>query len=150
MDNVEVIFPEDEYIVVTFLRNDKPGEAEVNISLKQFKHKRLFDWHLSIILETEDADENGMPTKEENEILVQLEDVLHSMAVGDDDEQLNALFVAGIDWNESRELIWRIHNPEVVDKEIQKVIEAGDFPRKFDYKMVQDPIWSKVEWYLNQ
>lgn len=79
----------------------------LNSGLKDFEHKSIFSWHLSVIIDFKDIVENGMPLREEREIVDPFCDRL--------DEEIkaggNALFLVRETWNKTRRLVWRVYDP---------------------------------------
>lgn len=139
------IMPDESYEIVRFTQNDLPGHAAVNAALVDFERKELFSWHLSILIEADDLRENGFPTPEEQEILVEFEDKLEPELK----KHGNALVFASVTHNGNRELIYRVHDPEPANEYIQSIIKNKDHPRYFDYRIDPDEDWEKTEWYLN-
>jgi hypothetical protein len=46
----------------------------VNSALQAFDHRAVFPWYLSIVIEAQVLADNGMPTREEDNILYRLGD----------------------------------------------------------------------------
>ena len=116
MKEFKVIIPEEHYSLLNFRQEDLPGVAVVNSALKHFEPKEVFAWHLSIMLDLKELIGNGMPSKAEVDVINKYEDFLDDKIRGDNKEKPNALFLARITWNATRELIWRVYDPEIVDK----------------------------------
>ncbi len=91
-----------------------------------------------------------MPSREEVEILDQFGDFLDDKIKGTDKEKPNGLFLARITWNETRELIWRIFDPEITNDFLTELIEQEDHPRNFDYRIDEDENWTLTEWHLKK
>ena len=79
----------------------------------------------------------------------EFEQYLSRIATGPDSEKPNALFLARIDWKESRELIWRVYDPKFVDKPLREILDTEVPPREFDYRIDPDDEWELAEWHLN-
>ncbi|WP_242929360.1 DUF695 domain-containing protein [Pontibacter vulgaris] len=150
MKKFKVIIPEEEYSILEFEQEDLPGVAVINSALRDFEPKQVFSWHLSIMLELEDLAENGMPSPQEQEIVDEFGDKLDALIKGPNKEKPNALFLARITWNETRELIWRVFDPEIANNDIQQIIKGGNTPRQFDYRMDDDEDWKMTEWHLKE
>lgn len=150
MNEYKVIIPEDSFSIVKFNQDDLPGVAVVNSALRNFEPKIVFSWHLSLIIDFEDSDEDGMPSKKEQEILDSFEEYLNSLMKGTDSERQNALFLARITWNNTRELVWRVFEPALTNNVLQDISSKDDFPRPFDYKMENDPKWARTKWHLGE
>ena len=150
MDEYRVIIPEESYSILEFNQEALPGIAVVNTALGDFEPKVVFAWHLSLMFDLEDLIENGMPSIKEREILDPFGDHLDSLIKGPDPDKPNALFLARITWNETRELIWRVFDPETANKSLQEIISKDKSPRQFDYKMEHNPGWEKAKWHLTK
>ncbi len=55
----------------------------------------------------------------------------------------NALFLARSTWNERRELLFQVHNPEIAHIALQSLLTSRQWERDWDYRMEQDLEWSK-------
>jgi len=148
MKAYHVIIPEESYSIIKYKQEELPAIAVVNTALRDFEPKEVFSWHLSIIIDFEDLIENGMPSQAERDIVDPFGDNLDVLIKGADAEKSNALFLARVTWNGTRQLIWRVFDPEIVHKTLQKIINGNDYPREFDYRMEQDTEWDYAKWYL--
>ena len=145
----KVIIPEESYELVEFREDDLPGVMVINQALKNFESKIVFSWHLSVVLTCENLIENGMPSRQEREILDPYGDLLDSVFKGSDLDKPNALFLARITWNETRELIYRVFDPEPINEYLQKTITEKAYTRPFDYRIDPDSDWELATWHLN-
>jgi hypothetical protein len=59
------------------------------------------------------------------------------------------LFLGQITWNETRELIWRVFDPEITNTFLQDLIKSKTHFRPFDYRIEQDKAWKLAEWHLD-
>lgn len=150
MKEFKVLIPDEYYCILNFRQEDLPGVAVVNTALRAFEPKEVFSWHLSIMLQLEDIVDNGMPSKSEVETIDELGDFLDDKIKGEDKEKPNALFLARITWNATRELIWRVFDPEITDKFLRNIIEGDNPIRQFDYRMEDDEQWKLTEWHLRE
>lgn len=150
MNEFKVIIPDEHYSILNFRQEELPGIAVVNSALREFEPKEVFSWHLSIMVDLKELIENGMPSRTEVEIVDNFGDFLDSKIKGDDKEKPNALFLARITWNATRELIWRVYDPEVADTFLKDLIKNGNPIREFDYRMENDSEWKLTEWHLKK
>jgi hypothetical protein len=150
MKKFKVLIPEEYYSILDFNQEGLPGVAVINTALRDFEPKEVFAWHLSIMIDFEDLIDNGMPSKSEREIVDPFGDRLDSLIKGNDLDKPNALFLARITWNQTRELIWRVFDPEIADKILKDIIDKGDYTRQFDYKMQYDENWELTKWHLKE
>src|SRR3954469_17798252 len=103
MEQFRVIIPEEKYTVVEFLQEGFPGVAFINRGLRGFEPKVVFSWHLSLMIDFEDAIENGMPSQQERDVMDEFEERFDLSLKGPDLEKPNALFLARTTWNKTRE-----------------------------------------------
>jgi len=148
MTGYEVIIPGKKYQIVEFIQDDLPGVAAINVAVKTFEPKIVFSWHLSIMFDLNEIVKNGMPSKVEQSVIDQYGEFLDDKIKGITKAKPNALFLARITWNKTRELIWRIYESELVNTFLQQVISEESSPRPFDYRMEQDNEWKLAEWHL--
>src|SRR5665647_1211920 len=148
MTGYEVIIPGKKYQIVEFIQDDLPGVAAINVAVKTFEPKIVFSWHLSIMFDLNEIVKNRMPSKVEQSVIDQYGEFLDDKIKGITKAKPNALFLARITWNKTRELIWRIYESELVNTFLQQVISEESSPRPFDYRMEQDNEWKLAEWHL--
>ncbi|MEM6738303.1 MAG: DUF695 domain-containing protein [Bacteroidota bacterium] len=148
MKKYKVLIPEEKYQILEFRQDNLPGIVVINSALKNFEPKEVFAWHCSIIIEFEGLIENGMPAQKEQELVDQFGDDLDTKIKGPDKEKPNALFLGRITWNKTRELIWRVFDPEITNNYLSERIEQKDYPREFDYRIENDPEWKLASWHL--
>ena len=149
MQEVTVIIPATDLVGIKFRQEEFIGFAEINRSLRDFQGKQAFAWHFSVMIKCEIFDEAGIATADERAVLSEFERYLSRLALGKDTEKPNAVFLARIDWNKSRELIWRVYDPEQVDKPLREILGTEVPPREFDYRLDPDPDWTLSQWHLN-
>ena len=148
MTDYKIIIPEESCQVLEFIQDSSPGVAAINSNLKTFEPRIVFNWHLSIMFDLEEIVENGMPSKAEQKIMDNYGDILDGKIKGFDKAKPNALFLARITWNKTRELIWRVHDSKIANNFLQQIISENSAPRPFDYRMEQDNEWKLAEWHL--
>jgi len=148
MTDYRVVIPDERFRVVEFQQDCLPGIAVINESLAKFEPKLVFAWHLSVMLQFDDLIENGMPSNAEREIIDPFGDVLGATFRGDNPDKPNALFLARITWNKTREVIYRVYDPKPANQYLANLIEAKTYPRHFDYRIDPDPEWKLAKWHL--
>lgn len=150
MPEHRVIIPEESYSIVEFQQDNFPGIGTVNIALRDFRPKVVFGWHLSLMLQLEDMIEKGMPSRAERDVVERFGDTLDARIKGKDVGKPNALFLASITWNATRELIWRVFDPEPANHYLQSIINDVPVvcPRRFDFRIDYDPDWELAKWHL--
>ena len=147
MTEYRVVFPKEKHVLVDFRQDDLPGLAMVNSSLVDFEHKLVFQWHVSLLIDFEELVDNEMPSREERAVVDPFGDELDVVFRGDPTKP-NALFLARVTWSGTRQLLYRAYDPEPVRAHLQNLIESGEAPRAFDYRIEIDPEWGLAAWYL--
>jgi hypothetical protein len=148
MKEFRVVIPTENYQIVEFRQESLPGIMVLNKALKDFEPKEVFEWHLSVLISFRDLIENGMPSIKEREVVDPYGDLLDSVFKGDDPKKPNALFLARITWNKTRELIYRVFDPEPIHQFLQQQIKDRKHPREFDYRIDPDKDWKLAKWHL--
>ncbi len=144
----EIVIADERLTIVDFIQDKMPGAAVINRELRGWEPKTVFAWHLSLMFQCRDLAANGMPSRAEKRLLDQYGDSLDHLFKGDV-KKPNALFLARITWNASRELVYRVYEPDPIHKELTRIIEEKSSPRPFDYRMNDDPEWKLANWHLN-
>ena len=137
-------YPEPLYSLVDTSYEGLPMVLVVNSALCRFEHKEVFPWGLSVIIVAEDLAENGMPTRDESEVLTRVGDEIASVVL----EGHNGLFAARSTWNGERQLLFRVHSAERANSALQQLIALGTQARAWEFQMEHDPAWSGVRYYL--
>ena len=143
-EEVEIEYPEPEYALVETSLDKLPAIVVVNKSLQGFQHRDVYGWYLSVIIFASEIAENGMPTSDECQIL---------NVIGDEIEQVvlanyNALFFARQTWNEVRQLVFYVYNPDEANEALQALLAQANPRRPWEFQMEHDPSWSFGEPYL--
>ena len=143
-EEYNVIIPVEVFAALEWQDEGLPAICAVNQSLSNFEPRVVFAWHLSIIVEFADLVGNGMPTSDENEIVGQIgKDLdMHLKADG------NALFLARITWNGTRQFLYRVYDPEVTNTFLMDIVDNNKEIRPFEFKMEHDKDWELAKWYL--
>ena len=141
-----VVIPKEVFAILEWQDEGLPAICVVNQALANFEPKVVFAWHLSINLTCEQLADNGMPTQKEKQVLDQFGDDLdrHLKADG------NALFLARITWNGTRQLLYRIYDPDVANEYLMGIINEETQVREFDFRMKHDETWEFAKYYLSQ
>jgi Family of unknown function (DUF695) len=143
-EKYRVVIPDEVYAVLDWRQEDLPAIGVVNQAMAGFEPKVVYAWHLSIIVEFQELAGNGMPTPEEEVILEEIgEEFGRDLKAGG-----NALFLAQITWNGTKQFFYRVYDPEVANRYLSDIIEAETQRRHFDFRMVHDETWEHAKWYL--
>jgi hypothetical protein len=147
MATVTLDLPEPHYTLVTCTRDGMPEVISINSALLSFRHPEIFPWQLRITMFAERMIENGMPAPEESKLLFKIADRIERdvLKVTTAHGAVNALFLARSTWNESRELYFRVHDPEPMDVALKKMVKRKTWhDRGWRYEMEHDPSWEKA------
>ena len=146
----QVVIPQESFTLLEFEQKKSLGSAVINISLRGFEPKIVFGWHLSLVVDLEDVDEDNMPTDGERDVIDQFGKTLDMAILGPDPDKPNAVFLGQVLWNGTLELIWRVFEPDRVNEFLQSIVnEKGDRrPRPFEFQMEYDPEWKLCKWHL--
>ena len=142
---VTIKIPEPHYTLFNATRSGLPEVIVVNDALLSFPHSDIFAWHLCVTLEAKELIENGMPSPDESALLFDVGDEIEKVVLAGRTENNgeNALFLARSTWNERRELLFQVHNPEIAHTALQSLLTSRHWQREWDYRMEQDLDWSK-------
>ena len=148
MKEYKVLIPDEEYRIIEYEVENLPAIMVANISLKNFEPKEVFSWNLSIIIQFNELNNNGMPKKEETDLIIPFEECIDSELKGNDKDKPNSLFLARITWNGTREIIYRVFDPEIANDYLRNIILNKISPREFDFRMESDENWDLNKWFL--
>lgn len=135
------MIPEPYYSLINTSRGSDPAVVVVNSALRAFEDREAFPWHLKIAIACKLIGANGMPTVEEIEVLNRLEDKVSKLL----QSKNNALFLARITCRGERGLVYRVNDPEVASKTLEKLISAPSQLREWEYRMEQDLHWELAQ-----
>lgn len=136
--------PEESYVAAHGVSDGLPDIWIVNAALEELRPKSAFPWHLSIIVDCVDTTNVGLPTQEENEILGDVGDAFDEYLLRDG----NAVRLARITWNATRQFLYRVRDPERANAYLQVVIADHSHQREFDFRMEPDAEWALARPYL--
>lgn len=138
--------PEDTFAIVSFEGDSLPAVGMFNERLANYSDKAAYPWNCSVVVRCKDVNEVSLPTDAEAEVLNAFEDVLDKRIVADKSNP-NAIFFGRLSWNSTRELIWKVKNPEPVAVFLQSVIDDKKAIREIDFKIENDKEWKLTEMY---
>jgi hypothetical protein len=143
-DQITIEYPEPFYSLFNTSRGELPAITFVNAALREFAHRDLFPWHLSVLIWPVAMAEHGMPAREEVAALDAVGDEIHTAITG----ERNALFLARETWNGRRQLLFQVHDPDVADTSLQQLIARGTPQREWEFRMEHDAPWTLAEPFL--
>jgi len=136
--------PGDSYVAIQAESDGLPDIWLVNQALDALAPRAAFGWHLSIIIDMAEHSEHWLPTKAEQAVLAGLGESFrsHLQAGG------NAVMLASITWNGTRQLVFRVRDPERANAYLTSVVEDPSPIRPLEFRMEGDPRWALAEQYL--
>lgn len=135
------VIPEPYYTLINTSIGKAPAVVVVNSALRRFEERQLFPWHLRISIDCLLLGDNGMPTAEESDVLINLED---SIATSLQLNQ-NAIFLARITAKGERVLLYRVQDPDTANEVLQALVSAPSQLREWDYQMEHDADWELAQ-----
>lgn len=143
---VNVQIPEPHFTLFDAQRDGMPEVIVVNDALLAFQHAELFPWHLRVRLEVEETVENGMPSPAESKLLFEIGDTIEAAVLNGRTElgAKNSLLLARSTWNELRELLFQVHDPEIADAALKQLLDSKNWQRSWEYRMHEDPEWKEA------
>jgi hypothetical protein len=138
---VNTSIPKPYYTLIETTKGNDPAIVVVNSALRTFSAREEFPWHLKITVDCQALGANGMPTSDEAEVLVRLEEKL----AGSIERNDNAVFLARITWRGARSLLFRVRDPELANHALEKLVSVTSSEREWEYRIEQDPEWLLAE-----
>lgn len=140
-------FPKDEFMVASTSIDGLPAVVVVNSAMNKFKARDVFGWYLSLIIDYNELSENGMPTPEESQFVMDYFETLDAGIRGDVNRP-NAVFIARETHNGKLHAIWQVNNPELANQYLQGIINGESYPREMEFIMEYDATWKESDIYL--
>lgn len=107
----------------------------VNQALDGFAPRAKLAWHLSVIIEMAASNAVGLPAPAEQEVLGALGEDLRGKLQQDG----NAAFLASITRNGTRQLVFRVRDPERANAFFKTRVDDPSPVRQLEYRMEEDP-----------
>jgi hypothetical protein len=144
-DEVTIEYPEALYTLFNTSRAELPAIVVVNAALRDFPHHEVFPWHLSVLIDPIDFADQGMPTRNECQVLDAVGDLIEDAVLA----TRNAIFLARETWNGRRQLLYRVNDPEVAAGALRSLIDRGGQQREWEFRMEEDFEWAHAAPYLS-
>lgn len=132
------MIPKPHYTLINTSRGNDPAVVVVNSALRAFEDRNAFPWHLKLTITCKLVGANGMPTSSEVEVLDQLEEEIYAALQAGE----NIVFLARVTCRGTRELLYRVHDPEPANEALQRMISSNSQSREWEYHMEQDLDWA--------
>ena len=131
------MIPKPYYTLIDTSRGNDPAVVVVNSALRAFEDRSAFPWHLKIIMTCKLVGANGMPTSVEIKVLDKLEEEIYTVLRAGE----NVMFLARVTCRGTRELLYRVRDPEPVNEALQRLIADNSQVREWEYRIEQDQDW---------
>ncbi|MEP2279866.1 DUF695 domain-containing protein [Maribacter sp.] len=142
-----VVFKDEFLVEIPLEMNSIPGLCIVNKSLCNFDYKKIFPWNLTLRLKYEDKDDDLRPTRRElsliNKFRLRLENEFNL------NEKPSALFIVNICYSGEADLVWMLHDADITNTILKKIIENKEYQYDFGYNITYDVEWEEVSDYLD-
>jgi hypothetical protein len=144
-EKVTIEYPEPLYSLFDTSRGGLPAVVVVNAALREFAHRDVFPWHLSVVIDARELADHGMPTRDEYLVLDAIGDLIEATLL----ETRNAIFLARETWNGRRQLVYRVNDPDVAAQALQALIDRGQQRREWEFRMEADVEWADANPYFS-
>lgn len=144
MKKHDAVIPVERFAILQWEDEGFPAICSVNQALANYPSKTTFAWHLSIVLELEECTPTGMPTAEEKAVIDGIGKLLDTQIK----ENGNSLFLARITWRETRQILYRVYDPELANSFLMEWVESDSAVRPLSFTMENDADWTLANWYL--
>ena len=138
------VFPGECFSVIEFTREDVSGFATFNRAYDKYPNKPFFPWHISVVLEIVDKNDNEHPTNKEAMRLNELEDEITDFL-----KQTHVVHPVGrTTWKGMRYLFYYVDKPAFQQEKITVFCDSIMQERGIDISVQQDPKWQSVSLFL--
>ncbi len=135
------MIPEAYYTLINTSKDNDPAVVVVNSSLRSFKERETFPWHLKINIDCKFIGAHGMPTADEVKTLEIVEEEISGVLQTED----NAIFLARTTWRGTRDLVYRVRDPDAANTALQKLITEDSQLQEWEYLMEKDADWKLAQ-----
>ena len=141
-----VSIPQASYALFEAKRDGMDAVIAVNQALLSFVHARFFPGFLTVTLNAKELTDNGMPAPSESELLAGIGDEIENILLGCQTKAgaQNALFLACITSNGTRQLLFYVHDPEITNSALQSLLRNRSWEREWSYRMENDSDWANA------
>ena len=118
----------------------------VNETLENFNDKGFYPWLLYISIDIEEKTEKfDLPTNDEAVILNSMEDNFDAL-IG---ATVPYKYIGRITNNGKRDIYYYVTEPQKIYKELNSIIESGNYIREFEFSISEDPNWEEVSFFFD-
>jgi Family of unknown function (DUF695) len=139
-----VAIPKESILILQGQSDGMPEMRFVNAALDDIAGSEALPYHLSIIIEMAETVPNGFPTPEETQVLKDFAKEVRANLEADE----NSALLASITWNGTRQLVYRVRDPEAARAYLDTLVNDPAPIRPCEIVMEDDPSWRLAEQYL--
>jgi hypothetical protein len=137
-------FPGESFSIGKGERDGLPAFAMVNLAYRGYAFHADYPWHLEIEIAFEDANEHGLCTDAEAEVLNAMEDRLEAEM-----RETGAVhYIARQTWNGLRMIDFYVENRDGVERVLAGLSESRQLPRGFTFKLARDDEWATCQGFF--
>jgi Family of unknown function (DUF695) len=143
---VSIEIPEPHYSIFETERAGLPAIVVVNDALLSFAKTDIFPWGLCVSLRAEEKSDNGIPSKNESDILFSIADEIESVASEERTPQgsINSLFIGRVTSGGFCDLLFQVHDPKIAHTSLQELLDSRSWKREWSYDMREDTGWANA------
>jgi hypothetical protein len=136
------IYPKESFSVLNAKFNGKQVVGSFNMAYKNYDQKEKYPWclEISIGLNLDSLNENGLPNHGESAIAYQLEDEL----VGEVKKITTAHYIGHLFNDTFLDVYIYLDDPKKIHAFLQTQINKPGLLRGFGYEINKDPTWSSI------
>ena len=138
-------FPEDALTIGQGERDGRPAFVMLNLAYRDYSFPSDYPWHLEIEIAFEDANEHGLCTDDEAQVLNAMEDRIEAAL-----RETGAVhYIARQTWNGLRMIDYYVENGEAAEHALEALATAGQLDRTFTFEVKRDDEWSICQPFLD-
>ena len=147
----DILIPKERYKIINSTVTDMgtnkvcPSVMIVNRSLLNFRQKEAFAWGCQIVIRLTDILENGLPTKESEAKVNNLQRLIDGK-IKESVESSNALFVVKEIQNGICKLHYQVRDAKSTKRILKKLINQNLSDLEWNYEICYDEEWADIEW----
>jgi len=132
-------FPKSQYLTFIINRDDvqTPIVGSLDVAYRDYPFQAEVPWLINLTVRVQEDNDSEYPTPEEQKAINLFEDILS--------EKFRSLarthWVGRLTYDNVRDLMWHIDNPEPIHTYLQEIIDREDHPCTFEYEILKNPKW---------
>ncbi|MEX0801445.1 MAG: DUF695 domain-containing protein [Dehalococcoidia bacterium] len=131
-------FPQENFTIGQGERDGRPAFVMLNLAYRDYAFPSDYPWHLQIEIAFDDANEHGLCTDDEAQVLNAMEDRLDAALR----ETGGVHYIARQTWNGLRMIDYYVENGEAAERALEALATAGQLDRSFTFEVKRDEDWA--------